>query len=263
MQLSMLEKLHQEDILNPQHPSIFFQHKNYKILIYRLFSKHTKHSDILKVESHSFIIDNENSIFTYNKLHKEFTQIDDYKALYTILDKLVDKTMEEIENHVELIEELEENIYDNKDSIQIWFKLKKEMVRMERLLSQASKAHMEFIRSSEEIKHDNELRTEFEDIEEHLNRIYRYTAMNITKLDNIYNLYTIMANENMRKTMLFLTIISAIFLPINIVVGFFGINTEGLYFSGNPNGTNFVASIMIGLFLSFMLLLFFKRNKFY
>ncbi|MFA6192919.1 MAG: CorA family divalent cation transporter [Sulfurimonas sp.] len=260
MQLSFLEKPHQEDIYNGDHPSIFFQHKNYELLIYRLFSKNLNK---LNVESHAYIIDNDNNIFTFNRLEEKFIKIDGYKSFYHILDKLVDKTMEEIENHVELIEELEESIYENKDAIKEWFTLKKEMVRMERLLSQAAKIHMEFIKSSDVIMHDNELLVGFEDIEEHLNRVFRFCVMNLSKLDNIYSLYTIIANENMRKTILFLTVISAIFLPINIVVGFFGINTEGLYFSGNPHATDYVALIIISILTALGVFLFIKRKSFY
>ncbi|MCX6077646.1 MAG: hypothetical protein NTW78_12290 [Campylobacterales bacterium] len=260
MQLSFLEKPHQEDMYNGDHPSIFFQHENYKLLIYRLFSKNFNK---LNVTSHAYVIDNGNNIFTFNRYEERFIKIDDYKSFYHILDTLVDKTMEEIENHVELIEELEESIYENKDAIKEWFTLKKEMVRMERLLSQAAKIHMEFIKSSDVIMHDNELLVGFEDIEEHLNRVFRFCVMNIDKLDNIYSLYTIIANESMRKTMLFLTIISAVFLPINIVVGFFGINTAGLYFSGNPHATDYVALIIISILTALGIILFIKRKSFY
>ncbi len=51
-----------------------------------------------------------------------------------------------------------------------------------------------------------------------------------------------------------LTILSGIFLPLNLIVGFFGINTEGLFFSGNPSGTMYVIYILVSVFIVFVAL---------
>lgn len=260
MQLSTLDSLHLEDIQNPQHPSVFFNTKNYKILIYRLFDDT---QDDLNVESNAFIIDNDDNIYSYNKQIKKITQIDSYNSFYNILDELVDKSMAKVESNIKLIEELEETIYDNKDVIHIWFTLKKEMLRIERNLSQAIKTHDEFIKNSNTIKNNHDLLNGFQDIEEHLNRIHRSCSINISKLDNIYSLYTTIVNDKMNKTIFSLTVISAIFLPINLIVGFFGMNTEGLFFTGNPNGTFLVTIIMLSILVSLGILFFIKRKSFF
>lgn len=260
MQESSLNKLHLEDIKNPNHPSVFFNHVEYKILIYRLFENL---DDILDVKSHSFVLDEDENIYSYNKENGQLSKMDDYNAFYDLLDSMVDKGMKKVEMNVEQIEELEENIYDDSDAIQTWFALKKEMVRIERILSQAIKTHSEFIKNSTIIQNDSKLLTGFEDIEEHLNRIFRSCSVNISKLDSIYSLYTTLASEKMNKTMFSLTVISAIFLPINLIVGFFGMNTEGLYFSGNPNGTIFVTTIMATILVSLSVIFFLKRKSFY
>jgi hypothetical protein len=49
-----------------------------------------------------------------------------------------------------------------------------------------------------------------------------------------------------------LTILSGIFLPLNLVVGFFGMNTEGLFFANNALGTFYVVTILGGLFILFL-----------
>jgi magnesium transporter len=260
MQLSMIEKLYQDDLKNPNHPSIFFDHKDYQILIYRLFSKDL---EAVNVTSHGYVIDEDNTVFYYSKEEKSLIKIEDSKLFYNILDALVDESMEKIEAHIARIEELEENVYENKDAIKIWFILKKEMLRMERILSQAIKTHSEFIRGSSLVKHNNALLTGFEDIEEHLNRIFRSCSINISKLDNIYSLYTTLANEKMNRTMFSLTVISAIFLPINLIVGFFGMNTDGLYFAGNPHATEVVTFLIASIFVTLALLFFLKRKSFF
>lgn len=260
MQLSTLDKLHLEDIKNREHPSVFFNTQEYKILIYRLFNED---KDNLNVESHSYIIGKDEDIYSYIQSENRLIHIDSYKSFYNILDNLVDKVMVKMESHIKQIEELEETVYDNRDAIQTWFTLKKEMLRMERILSQAIKAHASFIESSASIKSTPELFTGFEDIEEHLNRVFRSCSANISKLDHIYSLYTTIVNDRMNKTIFSLTVISAIFLPINLIVGFFGMNTEGLFFAGNPNATILVTTIMISILISLGILFFIKRKSFF
>lgn len=259
MKQSLLDKLHIEDIRNPEHPSIFVNNDGYKILIYRLFEEYKG----LDVTSHSFVIDEDGNIYHYHKQNRQFTQLESYSKFYKWLDSLVDKAMSKVEINVDAIEELEERIYDNTGIIKKWFGLKKEMIRMERILSQAIKTHAEFMKSSQIIHDDIQLLNGFEDIYEHLTRMYRACSVNISKLDGIYNLYTTLSNEKMNRTMFSLTVISAIFLPINFIVGFFGMNTQGLFFANNPYATILVSGIMLSIFIALGVIFFVKRKNFY
>ena len=66
----------------------------------------------------------------------------------------------------------------------------------------------------------------------------------------------------MNRTIYLLTILSGIFLPLNLIVGYFGINTQGLPFAHLPNGSFIVGSLMLlcmGLTIGLFLLL---RRKF-
>ncbi|MCI0500202.1 MAG: hypothetical protein L0Y61_00460 [Epsilonproteobacteria bacterium] len=49
------------------------------------------------------------------------------------------------------------------------------------------------------------------------------------------------------------------FLPLNLLIGFFGMNTGGLYFATNPNGTLMVSLILDGI-ITLISLLFMKRR---
>lgn len=57
----------------------------------------------------------------------------------------------------------------------------------------------------------------------------------------------------MNKNIYLLTVLSGIFLPLNLIVGFFGMNTEGLLFKDDPNGTTYVLYALTGIFLAFVL----------
>jgi magnesium transporter len=65
----------------------------------------------------------------------------------------------------------------------------------------------------------------------------------------------------MNRIIYILTIISAIFLPLNLVVGFFGMNTTSLPFTKHAGGTYNVVLIMIflGILTSFGVYKWYKR----
>lgn len=257
METAQLDSLHQEDIKNELHPSIFFSTDYYHMAIYRLFGNFENE---LKVISHGFVIDKFEKVYAYDKQSRNLVLLGGYENLYEVLDKLVDQSMKKVDQMILKIENLEEDIYENLGAVKDWFGLKKDLTRMERILAQAIKVHESLMNSSNYIQNDQKLYSGFEDIEEHLNRIYRSCGINLAKLDAIYNLYSTLSNEKMNTIIYVLTVVSAIFLPLNLLVGFFGMNTEGLYFSGNPNGTLIVTSLLIFLFILFFGYAKFKRN---
>ncbi|HFC03455.1 MAG TPA: hypothetical protein ENJ74_01155, partial [Nitratifractor salsuginis] len=60
-------------------------------------------------------------------------------------------------------------------------------------------------------------------------------------------------DERMNRNMYWLTIISAIFLPLTLLTGFFGMNTGGLPFTEDPSGTAKVLLLSLVLEALFLL----------
>jgi magnesium transporter len=59
-----------------------------------------------------------------------------------------------------------------------------------------------------------------------------------------------------------LTIISAVFLPLNLLVGFFGMNTSGLPFtSPDQTGTLYAVSMMFSLIILILIAIFVWHKK--
>jgi magnesium transporter len=105
----------------------------------------------------------------------------------------------------------------------------------------------------------------FMDILEHCDRVHRQTTTQLSRLEYLYNFYTSKNTERMNKLMSILTLVSVIFLPLNLIVGYFGMNTSGLPLTVSTTmGSTIVAwlllstSAFVGIITYFVLRLFQK-----
>lgn len=84
----------------------------------------------------------------------------------------------------------------------------------------------------------------------------------ILSLDEINSFINSIENGKITKSIYMLTFVSTIFLPLNLITGFFGMNTGGLFLSTNPYGSLIVFGLIIVVII---LILTFKKlidNKF-
>jgi magnesium transporter len=240
---NLVERLHLEDLKNASHPSAFDENDKYDMLILRL---PTVEQDLDAI-SIGFIITHDKS-YLYDRDKDVFIELQNrFEAPYEILDKMIDEILNSFELYLDLIVDMEEELYlskTKKSFMKQWLKLKHNIVRIERILIHASSTMNKAIGYYEEsgdfpINH-------YIDLHEHLERTIRSATLQLSKLDYLYNFYSAQTNERMNHLIYTLTIISAVFLPLNLVVGFFGMNTSGLPFSSGTSGTtNVVALISI------------------
>lgn len=240
----LIDNLHLEDVRNEAHPSIFDYNENYDMLIVRI----PVISRELTGKSTSFIITEQNS-YLYNKEKKEFEELSSrFISPYKILDKITDNLLKTFTKYQDDISDIEEKLYANNTDnnfLNHWLELKLDILRIERILHKASNAIDEFIDYHED-KDDFPINN-YTDLHEHLERTMRSSALQLSKLDYLYSFYNAKSNDKMNKMIYILTIISSIFLPLNLVVGFFGMNTSGLPFASGNSGTIYAVSLMIVL----------------
>lgn len=250
--LSSIHSLHLSDIKNKQHSSYFFHTPEYSLLIMRFFFLE---DDGLSGVSTPYLIHND-SLYIYDRLHDSF---DLYEKLHEDIHNSIHNELKKSEvlvlKYIQEVDNLEDQLYMRKLSpifLDVWFDLKKDITRMERMLERAYEAiedYMEVYASKEGFPHNG-----FNNIMEHIQRNQRVAALNSTKLDTLYNYYNSLKSDKMNSNIYALTILSGIFLPLNLIVGFFGINTEGLFFSGDPSGTMYVVYILVSVFIVFVAL---------
>lgn len=259
--LSILDDLHLKDLQNERHPSYFDINEGYNMLILRL----PVYAKKLRFRSFGFVF-TPSATYYYNTSKQEFEIYQSkFKESYLFINTYIDAFMKQFSTYQNQIQDMEELLYsdrDRKNFMSTWFGLKRDITRVESVLEKALDAMDDFMEHYE-LKHPdaNFLVNNYADLHEHLERSKHSSNLQLSKLDYIYNFYNTRTNERMNRLIYILTMISVIFLPLNLVVGFFGINTSGLPFTSGENGTAYVALSMLGLFiLSFILILFWKKK---
>ncbi len=262
-----LHELHLKDLQNPIHPSLYETYGSYQILILRLPELWEGKANILALRSNEFwktkgrffsypfVIVGEN-VYHYDRKIGKLTRFENgFKDLYLFLDEKIDAYMEDIEIAHDKIAFIEESLYKKQsfNPMERWHILKKELSRTERVIIKAVDVFERFI-----TKHslgETNLLNEYNDLHEHLERSLRSTIAANTQLDDIYRYHNIQTNDRLNRSIYLLTIISVIFLPLNLVVGFFGMNTGGLPFQHHYGTLDaFIAMIVFAAALTIAVL---------
>lgn len=237
-----LHELHLEDFQNPVHPSIYEEYQDYRVLLLS-FPEYTNQTSTLS--THGFVF-TPKAVYYYDPLKKGFIELEyGLKDVYQFLDKKIDKLIEEIDLVQDKIARLEKHLYRKISSkfMEEWHILKKALSPTERIIVRATDTLDRFMAKSKTSEHF--LHNEFNDLHEHLERTIRATISSNEQLENLYHYYTLHSNDRLNRSIYTLTIISVIFLPLNLVVGFFGMNTGGLPFQHSEYGTIYAFVCMI------------------
>jgi magnesium transporter len=262
MNTEFLDTLILEDIENPEHPSDFESGDGYAVLILRLPERRSDGS--LEVVSLAFLT-REGKCYRYNRQKRDFELLGGFEELHRVLDQKTDSLIRDIRQYHVEIDRLEESLYDDhapRDFMERWITYKKEVALIHRLMFHATLSFELFVHYGKKSKDFDELA--YADILEHMTRVRDLAKAAIEKLDNLHAFYRTKVDERMNRNMYWLTIISAIFLPLTLVTGFFGMNTGGLPYTDDPHGTTkviVVSLILEAIFLASFLLVMTPRIR--
>jgi magnesium transporter len=128
-----------------------------------------------------------------------------------------------------------------------WFDLKKDLARIERYYNRAINVLNSFQKYFS--NYESFPQAGFQDLMSNISYVLHHVGNQTSKLDALHNYYSSLKSDKLNNNLYTLTVISAVFLPLNLVVGFFGMNTENLFFKDSPHGTQYVLMILVGTFL--------------
>ncbi len=177
-----------------------------------------------------------------------------YSGLFELLESFYSNNQKLILGYSEGIESLEESLFERKISkifMDNWFDFKKDIAKIENYYSRNIFVFQEFLKKME--IHKSGFLETFSSIENMI--LLHISNIQILKgrLDSIHHYYGSIKNDRLSKTIFMLTVISGIFLPLNLIVGFFGMNTDGMIFKDNPMGTRNVIILLGTVVLSVLL----------
>ena len=246
----LLDPLILEDIENPNHPSEYISVDGYEVLILRLPEVT---AEKVEITSYPFLFQDE-KLYLFERDSAAFRELGSAENLVFYLDEKIDKLLKEIQRYHFDIDMLEESLYGEKISdtfMQEWLQYKKDLSLIYRVMFHASLAYELYLTK---LKQKSSLDTlPFSDIAEHIGRIRDLSKAALEKLDNLYDFYRAKVDERMNKNVYYLTVISGIFLPLTLITGFFGMNTGGLPWMEDPNGTT--KAIVVAFVLEFLMII--------
>lgn len=203
----------------------------------------------LEHRAHKFLL-TDNAVYRYHDLDGDFESIDGYDDLTVRLSHIINDYDDIIDGFISMIGAMEHQIFTedvNRQFLKDWFSMKKDLAYIEQLL----------IRVDHAFNHLKKLPNVFSQapaLQEEFANQCKDTQFCLGKLDTMYNYYDSLKNEKMNDQIYWLTVISAVFLPINFIVGFFGINTQGLFFNQDPHGTWYVIYLIFASLVAVLLL---------
>jgi len=148
---------------------------------------------------------------------------------YLIADGLVDQNFPIIDLIADELEEIEDQVLERPQQSQLArvFQLKRHLVAMRKVLSPQRDTMAMLARPNHQLVKERTA-PYFRDVYDHLARINESIEANRDLLGNAVEAYLSVASNRTNEIMKSLALLSAVFLPLAFVVGFFGQNFDNL-----------------------------------
>jgi len=179
--------------------------------------------------------------------------------MHQILEEIVEQFLVLKESFSEKLEQLHSKLlYHNFREWHLFIIYKRQLRRLENLCEQQVDALMRW-REDAQGGLDGHLVMRYNDLVDHIYRVINHIKYLQGEIEFLIQLQFSAQAQRLNEIFIFLTLLSVIFLPLNLMVGIFGMNFEALPLIKNPAGPLYIFSSMGLLVTSF--LLFFKWKK--
>ncbi len=146
--------------------------------------------------------------------------------LYLLIDQLIDGLLERRNRVTELLSIWQERLLDRDDGFGDWralMKLQSQLRRLEVVTESQLDALSDF-REQTPLQLTSSHAVHFNDLDEHLKRVYDHALVMQTDIDGMVQIFFSSNTQKTNEILKFLAIISAIFLPLNLLAALFGMN---------------------------------------
>jgi magnesium transporter len=267
-----LDERHIRDTLNETHPPYFDDTDDYDLLIVRAICADSQ-PDFPRTCPIAFIII-DSTIVTirppedhlFEKIHTRYLSnirtppTSAAMLLYQLLNRIIDGLLEHRDDTSELLSSWQERLLRKEGQIIDWhalIRLHGQLRRLEVVIDGQMDALGQW-REQTSLALDSHLDVRFNDLQEHLRRVYNHAVVLKHDIDALVQIYFSATSHRTNDILQFLTIVSAIFLPMNLIAGVFGMNFSYLPFLHVWYGPWLIGALMIAIPVGLML--WFRRK---
>ena len=270
-----LHEEHIEDAANPNHPSYFDRTSNYEMLIVRSLAPELGEEHFSTRCTMFFLFANCLVSLRYSDsrsvkvVHRQLLEkgrrppANPVYLMHMLLNNMVDRFLNLREPLSLKLNDWRDAMLDPRGGFSDWQELTRhatDLRRLEILCEQQADVMTEW-RENSEWEFNEALKIRFNDLNEHLARIVRYASEQVREVESLVQLhFSIIANRT-NEIVKVLTVLSAIFLPLTLIAGIFGMNFETFSLFKHSHGF-FYAVLGMGA-LAAGLLIFFRIKKWF
>ena len=277
-----IDELHLIDILNPQHPSFFDLTNDYEILIFRKLRSTT--SDLSTTPVAFIMTDNllitvrDADSPTFASIHQRLTQQEPSQKkrqptspvdlALRILNAMIDKYLELRIPLTERIEHWQTELLQGSHRFNRWQSLLQENLALQQLenLCEEQLDALQELRDNYLDQHISDAGTRRDlmlvritDLVEHVTRVQTHASRLQLALKSAIDLHFSATANQTNETMRFLAILTAIFAPLTLLTGIYGMNFDVIPGLHNPNGFWWLLGSMLATTVG--LLYYFRRRS--
>lgn len=271
----VLHVKHHSDLMNSNHPPYYELTDEYEVLICRTIDKRYG-IDNPQTRSIAFLIC-ENTVITVHDENDETlsdlfdkwsnarnNRINDLLTLlHLLLDEIVNGFLRLMEPLYMMASEWQKQLLDPNDPFDDWTTIMHSRSSMRNLNTIIEMQKDVFLSWQEQTGYEfNASHTiKFNDLNEHLGRVIRLSDGLSADLDSLTQIYFASSSQQTNSNVQFLAVISAIFLPLNLIAGIFGMNFKNIPLLDVSMGVYIILAVM--LLISVALLWWFKTKNWY
>jgi magnesium transporter len=264
-----IHERHQHDSLNEAHASFFDFTSDYDMIIFRGITTEEAAAGVVTHPTAFFITDRCLVTVKPGHYHAIETVRERLQArplrmpagpdalLHLILNNMVDQMLLLRESLTERLQRYTETLLGTRVGSDDWRPLLEHRSELHRLevLSEEQESAILTWRDNDPEAIDEHLRVRYTDLLEHIRRMTKFTQQQQHELDSLMQLHFSAVSHRTNAIVRTLTLLSAIFMPLTLITGIYGMNFEQMPELHSPYGY-FLTLGAMGLLAALLLVLF-------
>ena len=268
-----IDERHIKDAYNVEHPPFNDSTENYEMVIFRSLAPESGEDQFATRPTAFFLFENllvtvspEGSRSIKNSIErlqqsKIRLSLKSAAIMLLVMNRMIDRFLTMRESLTTQLGEYRDALLDERNPFEDWRALlhyQKKIMTLEVISDSQSDAIIAW-REDTDVEMDDHLLVRLHDLIEHIRRVSEFSVNQQREIDSMVQLHFSAVAHRTNEIVRVLTLISAIFLPLTLIAGIFGMNFQNMPELKTEYGYFFTLGGMAGLAVG--LLIYFKFKK--